>query len=284
MVIYLDVLALVNLSMDYILLLATARIAGVFVPRLRLAAGAAAGAAYAVCAVLPATAFLKGGVFELAAGLGMVALVFAPCKGRILRVTVVFGLVSCACAGAVMALGQATGAVLRVDGAYYLDVPLRVAAPAALLCWWASGFLFQGAAGQNGAVRPGTQAELTFAGRRARLHLLRDTGNTLCEPVTGRPALIIDRYAAARLMPAELAGMVSGLRADNAGDQMARLPEGWRTRFCLLPYRAVGQPGGLLLALRLDEVRVGSGKSDCRLAAISPERVAGGRYDGLIGV
>ena len=49
-------------------------------------------------------------------------------------------------------------------------------------------------------------------------------------------------------------------------------------------YRAVGQPGGLLLALRLDEVRVGSGKSDCRLAAISPERVAGGRYDGLIGV
>ena len=43
MVIYLDVLALVNLSMDYILLLATARIAGVFVPRLRLAAGAAAG-------------------------------------------------------------------------------------------------------------------------------------------------------------------------------------------------------------------------------------------------
>ena len=31
MVIYLDVLALVNLAMDYILLLATARIAGVFV-------------------------------------------------------------------------------------------------------------------------------------------------------------------------------------------------------------------------------------------------------------
>lgn len=284
MVIYLDVLALVNLAMDYILLLATARIAGVFVPRLRLAAGAAAGAAYAVCAVLPATDFLKGGIFELAAGLGMVALSFAPCKGRLVRVTVVFGLVSCACAGAVMALGQATGAVLRINGAYYLDVPLRIAAPAALLCWWASGFLFRGTAGQDGGERPGEQAELAFAGRRARLHLLRDTGNTLCEPVTGRPALIIDRYAAARLMPAELAGIVSGLRADNAGDQMARLPDGWRTRFCLLPYRAVGQSSGLLLALRLDEVRVGSGKTDCRLAAISPERVAGGRYDGLIGV
>ena len=34
MVIYLDVLAAVNLAMDYLLLLATARIAGVFVPRI----------------------------------------------------------------------------------------------------------------------------------------------------------------------------------------------------------------------------------------------------------
>lgn len=284
MVIYLDVLALVNLAMDYILLLATARIAGVFVPRRRLLAGSVLGAVYAVFAVLPATAFLKGGVCELAAGLGLVALVFAPCKGRLIRVAVVFGLVSCACAGAVMALGQATGAVFRVNGAYYLDVPLRVVAPAALLCWCASGFLFRGAAGQNGQERASAAVELCFAGKCERFHLLCDTGNTLCEPVTGRPALLLDRYAAARLLPAELAGIVSGLRADNAGDQMTRLPETWRTRFCLLPYRAIGQTGGLLLAFRLDAVHMEGGQTACTLAAISAERVAGGRYDGLIGV
>ncbi|MFR4973109.1 MAG: sigma-E processing peptidase SpoIIGA [Butyricicoccus pullicaecorum] len=124
MVIYLDVLAAVNLAMDYLLLLATARIAGVFVPRMRLLIGAAVGAAYAVCAVLPATTFLQNGLCELAAGVGMVALVFAPCKGRLVRVSVVFGLVSCACAGAVMALGRRPA--LCRKGAYYLDVPLRV--------------------------------------------------------------------------------------------------------------------------------------------------------------
>lgn len=284
MVIYLDVLAVVNLAMDYLLLLATARIAGVFVPRLRLLLGAATGAAYAVCAVLPATTFLQSGLCEIAAGIGMVALVFAPCKGRLVRVAVVFALVSCACAGAVMALGQATGAMLRVGGAYYLDVPLRVVIPAALLCWCASGILFRGTAGQNGAERPSAQAELRFADRRTRVHLLCDTGNTLCEPVTGRPALLLDRAAAARLLPAELAGVVSGLRSDNAGDQMASLPDAWRTRFCLLPYRAVGQSGGLLLAFRLDDVHLEAGTTDCRLAAISAQPIAGGRYDGLIGV
>ena len=106
MVIYLDVLAAVNLAMDYLLLLATARIAGVFVPRLRLLAGAAAGAAYAVCAVLPATAFLQNSLWELASGLGMVALAFLPCKGRFVRLSVVFALVSCACAGAADGVGR----------------------------------------------------------------------------------------------------------------------------------------------------------------------------------
>lgn len=284
MVIYLDVLAMVNLVMDYLLLLATARIAGVYVPRGRLVFGSVLGALYAVFATLPATAFLKGGVFELFAAIGIVMLVFAPCKGRLLRICVVFGMVSCACAGAVMALGQASGAVLRVDGAYYLDVPLRVVAPAAMFCWCASGLLFRGSAGQNGHERPSTQAELGFAGRHTQVHLLCDTGNTLCEPVTGRPAMLLDRYAAARLLPPELTEVLNCLRADNAGEQMTRLPESWKTCFCLLPYRAVGQRGGLLLAFRLDEVKLPHGKTDCRIAAISAERIAGGRYDGLIGV
>lgn len=284
MIIYLDVLAAVNAVMDYLLLLATARIAGIYVPRHRLALGGAVGAAYAVCAVLPATAFLKGGVFEILAGLGLVALVFAPCPGRFLRVTVVFGVVSCACAGAVMALGQASGAVLRIDGAYYLDVPLRVLIPAALACWCASGLLFRGTAGQNGHERPSIQAELEFAGRHTQAHLLCDTGSTLCEPVSGCPALLLDRHAAARLLPPELTDVLNGLTASNAGQQMTELPLAWRTRFCLLPYRAVGQSTGLLLAFRLDAVRLEHGKTDCRVAAISAERIAGGRYDGLIGV
>lgn len=284
MVIYLDVLLLINLAMDYLLLLAAARIAGVFITRRRLLMGAGLGALYAVFSVLPGTAFLQNWICEFTAGAAMVALVFAHCRGRILRLEVVFGMVSCACAGAVMALGQATGAVLRINGSYYLDVPLRVLIPAALLCWCASGLLFRGTAGREGGERASVVVEIDFAGRHGVFHLLCDTGNTLCEPVSGRPALLIDRYAAAQLLPPELIGVVNGLRADNAGIQMACLPEAWRTRFCLLPYRAVGQSGGLLLAFRPDRVQVQNGKAMCQLAAISAERLSGGRYDGLIGI
>ncbi len=65
MVIYLDVLALINLAMDYLLLLATARIAGVFTARRRLLFGAGLGALYAVFSMLPGTAFLQHWSCEL---------------------------------------------------------------------------------------------------------------------------------------------------------------------------------------------------------------------------
>ena len=48
---------------------------------------------------------------------------------------------------------------------------------------------------------------LTLGGRRVFLSALRDSGNTLCDPVTGEAVLVADWRCAARLLPHD------GLRA-----------------------------------------------------------------------
>ena len=283
MVVYLDVLAAVNGAVDYLLLLATARLAGIFPARGRLLGAALAGAAFAVASALPGGAFLAGPAPALLCGALLPALAFGVRRGQFPRLAALFLLVAGACAGVVMAAAQWTGALLRVGGAYYLDVPLRVVLPAALLCFAASGALFRGGAGKNGRERPSELVTLTFDGKTARFLLLRDTGADLCDPLTGRPALLLDRTAAERLLPEPLHPTLRALRADNAADLLAGLPPGFARRFSLLPYRAVGQPAGLLLAFRPDWVTREDGDGTL-LAALLPEPVAGGRYDGLIGI
>ena len=282
LVVYLDVLAAVNGAVDYLLLLATARLAGLFPARRRLLGAAAAGALLAVLSVL----LQNDGMDALLALLGGVllpALAFGFDRARLPRLTVLFFLTAGACAGIVLALSSWTGALLRVGAAYYLDVPLRVVLPAALLCFAAASALFRGGAGKNGGERPSEIVTLDYGGRTARFLLLCDTGADLCDPLTGRPALLLDRNAAARLLPESLAPTLRALRADNAAELLAALPPEEARRFRLLPYRAVGQPAGLLLAFRPD--RVVRGGKDCDLlAALLPEPVAGGRYDGLIGI
>ena len=80
-VVYIDVLAAINFAVDFLLLLATARLAGAYARRARLLAGAAAGAAYAVLTAFPIPGVLLWPPVRLAVGLGMVRLAFGP-QGR----------------------------------------------------------------------------------------------------------------------------------------------------------------------------------------------------------
>lgn len=283
LVIYLDVLAAVNGAIDYLLLLATARLAGIFPDRRRLLGAAAVGALFAVLSVLPSASFLSGPLFVLLCGTLLPALAFGFDRARLLRLTVLFLLTAGACAGVVLAVSNWTGALLQVGGAYYLDVPFEIVLSAALLCFGAASVLFRGGAGKHGGERPSEIVTVTYGGRTARFLLLQDTGADLCDPISGRPALLLDRNAAKRLMPEALHPMLHGLRTDNAAALLAALPPGEMHRFCLLPYRAVGQPAGLLLACRPERVERG-GKETPHLVALLSEPVAGGRYDGLIGI
>lgn len=113
--------------------------------------------------------------------------------------------------------------------------------------------------------------ELTWGDRKMKLTALRDTGNHLRDPVTGRPVLVVDAVTAEGLVglspqqlscPLETITMVPGLR--------------------LIPYKTIGNTG-FLLAMRMSEVRIGSWRGSS-LVAFSPEVLsADGMYQALTG-
>lgn len=114
--------------------------------------------------------------------------------------------------------------------------------------------------------------ELCYRGNRIRLTALRDTGNTLQDPVTGCSVLVVGADAANRLAGLTLHQLKSPI------DTMQTVP-GLR----LIPYRTVGHDGGLLLALRIPDATIGSWKGSA-LVAFAPEGLDQEReYQGLIG-
>lgn len=113
--------------------------------------------------------------------------------------------------------------------------------------------------------------ELHHGGKHIRLTALCDTGNMLRDPLTGRSVMVVGPELAA-----ELAGLTpEQLRAPA---QSIRAVPGGR----LIPYRTVSDPGGLLLAMPVPEVRIGSWKGCC-LVAFAPERLGNGEFEALTG-
>ena len=111
--------------------------------------------------------------------------------------------------------------------------------------------------------------ELTYGDQTLQLMALRDTGNTLRDPVTGNCVLVVGADAAW-----QLTGLTPRQLRDPVGT-METVP-GLR----LIPYQTVGN-SGFLLAIWIPKAKIG-GKQGSAIVALSPQ-VFSSHYQALTG-
>lgn len=244
--VYLDVLVVLNFLVDLLLLLGTNRLSG-HPPQIKRAIPAAAlGGIYGGICVLPWGTFLAGTLWRTVV-LSLMALICFGFRGDALRRGILFILLS-------MALG---GVATGLSGGGFWAIVLSAGA----VC----GMCLLGFRGRAG----GNYLPVELEGYR--FTALRDTGNSLTDPITGQSVLVVSAKLGKRLLdlePAELADPVSILHKVKGGR--------------LIPYRAVGA-SSLLLARRYDQVKIGRWKGSC-LVAFAPDEIGQGRgYEALTG-
>lgn len=280
-VVYLDRVVLLNLAVDYLLLLATARLAGLPLWRGRLALAAALGALYAAAVFLPGCRMLAHPACRLAAGGAMCRLAWRR-ERRPWRLTALFFLLSGALAGLLLAAGLAAGSPEAIlSRVYYADISWPVLLGSAIGFGLLLHLVFrQGARHEGGELMDVT---VSLQGRRLRLRALHDTGNTLRDPVSGQPVLVLEQGALGELWPPQAAEIIAmDLPPEEKMARLHRLDGG--CRWSLLPFCAVGTAAGLLLAVRSDYVKVGGITYPRVLLALTPGPVSdGGGYQALWG-
>ena len=278
MTVYVDVLFGVNTVINYLLLRGSAAMGGVPAHVRRLLAAASLGGLYAVAAVIPALEFLQGGLFQLLSAAVMLLAAFGWKRATVKQGLFFFAL-SFAFGGAVLLAVQLLepDCVFLGGRAYY-----AVTAPALLLlaglCYGLAAMVLGGWGTHTGGDL--VSLELELDGRRVTLRALRDTGNTLRDPLTGQGILVAGFSVLCKLLPQ------AGLSPEQLRDPAA-LIEGLsrrypKLRFRLVTYEAVGVACGLLPAVRC-RVRQ-KGKTTTALVAFTETEVsAHGRFEALMG-
>ena len=244
MVVYLDAFVGLNFLVDLCLLLGVNRLAG-HPPGVRRAAAAAAlGGGYAGACLLPGFRFLASGLWRMVS-LGLMGwTAFGADRSGWTR-SVLFILLSMALGG--LALSLNTGG---------MGLPL-CAGGLALLC--RMGLRTRG--------RELVPLSVTYAGRTVRVLALRDTGNTLVDPITGETVTVLAPDLGEKL----------GIPASALRDPAGAMVPGLR----LIPARTVGG-GGLLAAVRCEKVAIG-GRPGGTIVAFARENFGNGEYQALIG-
>ena len=253
MQIYLDLAVILNFAVDFLLLLGTNRLSGFPAAAGRTAAAAALGALYSGGCMLPRLRFLGGLVWRIVSLAGMAVIAFGWGKSAWKR-SGVFVILSMALGGVAVSVGKGNflSLVLAAVGVW-------------LLCRVAFG-------GQVGG-REYVPVELTHGGKTVSIIALKDSGNTLRDPITGEPVLVISGDVAQRLT-----GLTQSQLRSPMDTLMRRPVPGLR----LIPYRSVGQSGSMLLAMRFEKVIIGS-KEQSAIVAFAPDGLGRQMYQALTG-
>lgn len=252
--VYLDSVFALNAAIDYALCLLTARLSGIPLRRRRYLLAALLGGLYGATVFLPGLVWLSSPPVQTAVWLLMTLLAYGG-EERWLRLTLLFALLSCLLAGAVLGLGMA----LRVSGGGLL----AVAAAALCLTLW---LVFR-ASVQNGVQGKRLLFRLRVGGSIMSGTALWDTGNQLRDPVRGQPVLVLAPEKARQFLPPALRGVSFQDPAELLKLLQAHVPE-WKPR--LLPYRAVGRPSGLLVTVQAEWVELQGSRTGAVRVALSP--------------
>ena len=252
--VYLDLVMLLNFLVDFLLLLGTNRLSGFPSAPGRCAGAAVFGSIYAGACLLPGFRFL-GNLLWRCVSLCLMALIAFGLRRDAVKRGGVFLLLSLALGGMALCFTRQNFAALTLG-----------AAGVWLLCRVAFGY---GAVG-----REFVPVTLRYGGKTASFTALRDTGNTLHDPITGEPVLVVS----GQIVQA-LTGLTQHQLSSPLETMAARPLPGLR----LIPYHAVGNKGGLMLAMRFPGAVVGK-REQTVLAAFAAEGLGNtGMYQALTG-
>lgn len=251
---YIVLASCLNVVVQFLLLFGTGYLCGCPPSIIRMLAGAAVSGVFAGISILCPMSFLGRPAWRLVGIILFSWIAFGGGRGFCGKTAVHF-VISMALEGVVSGISEKNKWMII---------------PAAMCICFMCIYISLGIREQKELV----SVDLSFKGKKLSLTAMCDSGNTLRDPLTGKPVLVVG---------ADVAQHLTGLTQEQLKNPSETMLRASLPGLHLIPYRTISSAGGLLLALRIHNVRIGSWRGNA-LVALAPEVLeANNRYQALTG-
>ncbi len=193
--IYVDVLFLLNMIVDYIVLSSSALISGRETVKRRMLLGAAVGALYSVIIFFPQLQLLNIIIFKIIASAVIILISFKYINiYSYFKIFVTYYVINAVYGGGMYAFYHFTSLGSRMNssnGVYYIDLPLWAVILMAFIFYYIIK-IFSKISGGRAAKRQIRRLNIYFSGTHVTVNALFDTGNTLYDPISLMPVMLIE--------------------------------------------------------------------------------------------
>ena len=261
MYIYAEYLLIENFIINYIILYVTKRFTRTDTHMVRIILSALLGSIYTLIVFIPSLQFMANFVGKISISIVLIIIAFNPLRiKKFMKLFATFYTVSFVFAGGSFALFYLTNSkVYFGEGIFYIK-NISGLKPSILIVGIIISIIFYKIASQfiYGKIsKENMYVNLTvkLKDKKAKFKGLVDTGNSLMDPITNIPVIIVEFSAIKELLPYSIQEIFTINNEDDLNiisKVMYKSDE--KIKFRLIPFKSIGKNNGMLLVFKPDRV------------------------------
>ncbi|MDD3838967.1 MAG: sigma-E processing peptidase SpoIIGA [Clostridia bacterium] len=258
--VYLDVLFIQNIIMNYIILWSVKKLMKIRTSDIRLIAASALGGVYAIFALYPNFELLMNAPTKFILSLLMVLIAFSTHNlSEYFKVLGVFYLMTFVFGGAAFGLFYFTnvGIVLK-NGIFYIhSFPFKLLMVSSIFAWLIVKYSWIHIKKKRLKGNFLMDIIIYFDQKQVALVALLDTGNSLSDPLSDLPVIVVEFEKMRDLIPQD----IQLIYEDNNQDDLEKVTDiiansQWVWRFRMIPFSSLGSKNAMLIGFKPDKVRM----------------------------
>ena len=260
MTIYLDIIFLENLCMNYIILFATCYIMRIETKIWKILISSLIGGLYAVILYMNVLPIYSNIITKIILSIVMVYVSTHPKTPKeTIKQLMVFYLISFTFGGCAFSLLYIVKPqnILMKNGVYIGTYPIKVAIIGALVGFILTYLAFKLIKGKITNKNVIYEVTIFFKDKQENVTAMLDTGNLLKDPISQMPVILVQKDKLSNIIPKNI---IDNLENILGGDESLQITETERNEYFsklkIIPFKSIGKQNGMLIGLKIDKIQI----------------------------
>ena len=259
MTIYIDVVIMENLIMNFIILLAVAVILKIRIRYVRILLSSLIGAIYAIFAYISSLEIYSTVLLKVLLSIIMIYISFCPQNIKnMLKQLIIFYLTSFVFGGAAFSLLYIIRPqdILMKNGLLLGTYPLKTVMLAGIVGFLIIVIGFKMV--KNKICKKDMFCGLTIKinNKEIETRAMIDTGNLLKEPITNTPVIVVEHTLLYDVIPKEILNNLNEILGGDFNNVSDDIKKEYLLKLKVIPFSSLGKQNGMLLGIKADEVKL----------------------------
>ena len=259
MTVYLDIVFLENICMNYIIIYATVILLKLNNRPLRIFLGSLIGAIYAVISVIEIFEIYNSIFIKILVSMIIIYISIDSKNFKSLfKALLVFYLVSFTFGGIALALLYFIKPenILMKNGVYIGTYPIKIVLLGGILGYILISVVYSIIKSKYSKKKKICDIEISIDGKVKSIHALIDSGNFLKEPITGVPVVVVETLYLNDLVPKAILENIDNIVSGNMDFLHMSSHDSFFSKFRVIPFNSLGKENGLLLGIKADYLKI----------------------------